>query len=75
MVWSNRIRQFHRWVSLIFTSTVAANFVAMGLSPTGVAPMWITLSPLPFLFMLLFSGLYLFALPYLSKWQAGRTQG
>jgi hypothetical protein len=29
--------------------------------------MWITLSPLPFLFMLLFTGLYLFVLPYLRK--------
>ncbi|WP_407513158.1 hypothetical protein [Ralstonia sp. GP71] len=26
----NAIRQFHRWVSMAFTLTVIANFVAMG---------------------------------------------
>lgn len=60
------IRQIHRWLSIVFTLTVIANFVAMGITG-GAAPAAITYSPLPFLFLLLFSGLYLFALPYLSK--------
>jgi hypothetical protein len=64
MNWSKWIRQFHRIVSIIFTVTVAANFAAMS---QGTPPAWITYSPLPFLFLLLFSGLYLFALPYLAK--------
>lgn len=67
---SKLIRQFHRWVSIIFTVTVAANFVAMS---QGTPPMWITYSPLPFLFLLLFSGLYLFALPYTAKGRSARS--
>lgn len=58
---SKWIRTFHRWVSLIFTLTVAANFIAM---TQGEPPAWITYSPLLPLFLLLFSGLYLFVLPY-----------
>jgi len=61
---SKLIRKSHRVISIIFTVTVIANFVAMS---QGEPPAWITYSPLPPLFLLLFSGLYLFALPYLSK--------
>lgn len=61
---SKWIRQFHRWVSVIFTLTVIANFAAM---TQGEPPMWLTLSPLPPLFLLLFSGLYLFVLPYTRR--------
>lgn len=57
------IRQLHRWLSIIFTATVIANFVAMAF---GEPPPWIVYSPLLPLFLLLFSGLYLFALPYLA---------
>ena len=55
------IRQTHRWLSIVFTITVLANFVAMAI---GKPPAWVTYSPLPPLFLLLFSGLYLFVLPY-----------
>lgn len=68
MTLSNVIRQGHRWLALIFTATVIANFVAMAL---GQPPAWIVYSPLPPLFLLMFSGLYMFALPY----AAGRRQG
>jgi hypothetical protein len=61
---SDWIRRFHRWVSIIFTLTVAANFIAM---TQGTPPAWITYSPLPPLALLLFSGLYMFALPYLGR--------
>jgi hypothetical protein len=60
------IRQTHRWLSIVFTLTVIANFVAMA---RGTPPPWVTYSPLPPLFLLLFSGLYLFALPYLRRKQ------
>jgi len=60
------MRQSHRWLSIVFTLTVVANFVARGLHP-GEPPAWITYAPLPPLFLQLFSGLYLFALPYLGK--------
>jgi len=58
------IRQSHRWLSILFTMTVVANFAAM---TRGTPPAWITYSPLFPLALLLFSGLYLFALPYLAR--------
>ncbi|WP_457154975.1 hypothetical protein [Mesorhizobium sp. P5_C1] len=64
MDWNKWIRQTHRWLSIIFTLTVIANFVAMTL---GQPPAWIVYSPLLPLFLLLFSGLYMFALPYAAK--------
>jgi hypothetical protein len=60
----HQIRQLHRWVSILFTLTVIANFVAMGTSNGAMPPAAITYSPLPFLFTLLVTGLYLFVLPY-----------
>ena len=69
MNWSKWIRQAHRWVSIAFTLTVIANFVAMS---RGQPPAWVTYSPLPFLALLLFSGLYLFVLPYTARWRSGR---
>ena len=63
MNWNLLMRQTHRWLSIVFTLTVVANFVAMAFGPP---PMWIVYSPLPFLFLQLFTGLYLFALPYFA---------
>jgi hypothetical protein len=68
MTWNKWIRQGHRWLSMAFTLTVIANFVAMAL---GEPPAWIVYSPLLPLFLLLFSGLYLFALPYFTTRRAG----
>ena len=65
--WNKWIRQIHRWLSIIFTLTVAANFIAMAL---GTPPSWLVYSPLPFLFLLMFCGLYMFALPYAAKWRS-----
>ena len=70
MNWNNWIRQIHRWLSIAFTLTVIANFVAMAL---GRPPMWLVYSPLLPLFMLLFTGLYMFVLPYATSWRNGRT--
>jgi hypothetical protein len=64
------VRQAHRWISLVFTLCVIANFVAMGTSSDGEPPAWITYSPLLPLFLLLVSGLYLFALPYVARGRA-----
>ena len=64
MTLSQWIRQLHRWLAIIFTATVVANFVAMAM---GTPPAWIVYSPLPPLFFLLFSGLYMFILPYAQK--------
>ena len=67
--WNNGIRQTHRWLSIAFTMTVIANFVA--LAQGGTPPPWVTYSPLLPLALLLFSGLYLFVLPYLSRRRSG----
>lgn len=64
MNWNKWIRQFHRWMSILFTLTVVANFAAM---TSGQPPAWITYSPLLPLFLLLITGLYMFALPYVSR--------
>jgi hypothetical protein len=67
--WNHWIRQIHRWLSIVFTLTVLANFVAM---TQGQPPAWMTYSPLLPLALLLFSGLYLFVLPYATRRRSGR---
>jgi len=66
--WNAWVRQFHRWISIIFTVTVIANFVAMAL---GEPPVWVVYSPLLPLFLLLSTGLYMFVLPYATKRRSG----
>lgn len=68
MNWNRWVRQIHRWLSIIFTITVIANFVAL---TQGEPPPWITYAPLPPLFLLLFSGLYMFFLPHVTRWRGG----
>ena len=72
MNWNHWIRQFHRWVSIVFTLTVIANFVVMTQGPP---PAWVTYSPLLPLALLLFSGLYLFVLPYATRRRSGQRTG
>ena len=61
------IRQIHRWVAILFTLTVIANFVALAQGGGAMPPPWITYSPLLPLAMLMLTGLYLFVLPYVAK--------
>ena len=63
------IRQTHRWLSIVFTLTVIANFVVLAMTGGQQPPAYVTYSPLLPLFLLMFSGLYLFALPYTAKWK------
>jgi hypothetical protein len=70
--WSKWVRQIHRWLSIAFTLTVIANFIAMGL---GRSPPWVVYSPLLPLFLLLFTGLYMFVLPYAAKQRGARRAG
>lgn len=72
--WSLRIRQTHRWLSIAFTITVIANFVALARGE-GAPPAWVTYSPLLPLALLLLTGLYLFALPYAVAWRSRRRTG
>jgi uncharacterized MAPEG superfamily protein len=67
--WNEWIRQTHRWVSIAFTVAVIVNIVAMG---KGEPSAWVGLLALLPLVLLLFTGLYLFALPYAAKWRSGR---
>ena len=67
MNWNKWFRQTHRWVSILFTVDVIINGVmvaekkysnTMGLSAVGI------------LAVLLITGLYLFVLPYFTKWRS-----
>lgn len=62
------IRQVHRWLAILFTLTVIANLVVI--AAQGTAPLWITYSPLLPLFLLMFTGLYMFALPHVARRRA-----
>ena len=72
MNWNKWIRQLHRWLSIAFTAAVILNVVALG---RGQPPVWVGLLALVPLALLLLTGLYLFALPYASKWSDGRRGG
>jgi hypothetical protein len=67
--WNRWIRQAHRWVSIAFTLTVIANFVALS---QGQPPAWVTYAPLLPLALLVITGLYLFVLPYTTRWRSPR---
>ena len=58
------IRQIHRWLAIVFTVTVIVTFVALAQEDPVV---WISYVPLLPLALLLFTGLYLFVLPYAAK--------
>lgn len=66
------IRQIHRWVAVVFTITVIANIVALVMGKQEQPPGPLTYSPLLPLFMLMLTGLYMFVLPYATRWRAGR---
>jgi len=61
MILRNWIRQSHRWLGIILTLTIAANFVSM---LVGTPPPAIVYAPLLPLLLLLFSGLFMFLEPY-----------
>ena len=64
------VRQTHRWLSIAFTVTVIVNIVALGQKE--VVRQTVAFLPLLPLALLLFTGLYLFVLPYATKWRSGR---
>jgi hypothetical protein len=72
MNWNKWVRQIHRWMSIAFTVTVIANFIALAMGRGAMPPPWVTYSPLLPLALLLFTGLYLFVLPYAAKRRGGR---
>ncbi|HEY8457508.1 MAG TPA: hypothetical protein VIL34_18080 [Actinopolymorphaceae bacterium] len=64
MSWSKGVRQTHRWLALAFTITVIVCFIAIAQEKP---PMWVFYTPLLPLGLLLFTGLNLFVLPYVTK--------
>ncbi|MCB0130313.1 MAG: hypothetical protein KDD78_05680 [Caldilineaceae bacterium] len=68
MNWNKLIRQTHRWFSIVFTLAVLINIV---LNVVSMAPeefvLWAGILTLLPLALLLFTGLYLFVLPYTAK--------
>lgn len=66
MNWNIWIRQAHRWLSIAFTLAVIANFATMAV---GEPPAYVVYAPLPPLFLMLLSGLYMFVQPYTGKWR------
>ena len=69
MNWSKWVRQIHRWLSIVFTVGVIVNFVAVALKKYTV---WVGLFAALPLALQLFTGLYLFVLPYATRWGSGR---
>ena len=65
MNWSKWCRQFHRWLSITFVVAVIANFAVFRMDER--VRFWVgslTLAPLA---LLMITGLYLFALPYIDR--------
>ena len=69
--WNKWVRQTHRWLSIAFTVAVIVNIVAV---VQGKYTFWMGLLAVFPLALLLFTGLYLFVLPYAAKWRSGRTR-
>jgi heme A synthase len=69
MSWNKWVRQTHRWLSMAFTVAVIVNIVAVVQGKYTSRVGLLAVFPLAFL---LFTGLYLFVLPYATKWRSGR---
>ena len=64
MTLKDYIRQGHRWLGIILTLSILANFVAMAFGPP---PSLVVYAPLVPLALLLCSGLYMFFRPNVRK--------
>lgn len=65
MNWNMWVRQVHRWLSIIFAAVVILIFGMLG---AGKEPaQWVYFVPLLPLALLMLTGLYLFALPYVAR--------
>ena len=72
MNWNKWVRQTHRWLSVIFTAAVIVNLVAV---ITGRYSNRLGLLAVAPLALQLITGLYLFVLPYATKWRSGPRTG
>ncbi len=69
MNWNKWLRQIHRWLAIAFTVSVIGTIVALAQDEPVV---WVSYVPLLPLALLLFTGLYLFAVPHTARWRIGR---
>ena len=69
MNWNKWFRQTHRWLSVVFTVAVIVNGVAVVQGKYTSRLGLLAVFPMA---LLLFTGLYLFVLPYATKWRSGR---
>ena len=69
MNWSKWVRQTHRWLSVAFTIAVIVNIVAVVRQAYAAWLGFLALLPLG---LLLLTGLYLFVLPYATRWNSRR---
>lgn len=69
MNWNKWIRQTHRWLSIAFTVAVIINGIAVA---KGKYNNRLGLMAVAVLALMFLTGLYLFVLPYATKWRSGR---
>ncbi|RNF86496.1 hypothetical protein [Montanilutibacter psychrotolerans] len=72
MNWNKGTRQVHRWLSVVFPVAVIVNMIVIA---QGQYVAWVGLLAVAPLALLLPTGLYLFALPYVTRWRGGRATG
>lgn len=70
--WNKWVRQTHRWLSVAFTMAVIVNIVAIAQKKYTNQLGLVAVFPLA---LLLVTGVYLFVLPYATKWRTGRRIG
>jgi heme A synthase len=70
MKWNRWMRQAHRWLSVAFTLAVIVNGVAV---VQGKYNRNLGLLAVATLALQLFTGLYLFVLPYTARWRGGQS--
>ena len=62
------IRQFHRWMAVVFTLAVILNVIVnFAVAMPQQVVFWIGSLTLVPLFLLMFTGIYMFALPYMRR--------
>ena len=69
MNWNKWVRQIHRWLSMAFSVAVVVNIVAVAQKKYTTGVGLLAVAPLALLFL---TGLYLFVLPYVTKWRSGQ---
>lgn len=66
------IRQSHRWLSMVFTVAVIVNILAIRQGKYSARIGLLAVAPLALQFV---TGLYLFVLPYTTRWRSGQRSG